>query len=108
MRAQILYLGKFWLFTYEPKCCKPIRLQDSVEKKSMNQLIFGMQINIQEKHSVTFFVISIVRAQILYLGKFWLFTYEPKCCKPIRLQDSVEKKSMNQLIFGMQINIQET
>ena len=53
-------------------------------------------------------IISFVRAQILYLGRFWLFTYEPKCCKPIRLQDSVEKKSMNQLIFGMQINIQET
>ena len=47
---------------------------------------------------------------ILCLAKFWFSNYGPKCCQPIKLQDSLEcnisrKRWMMKCIFGMQINI---
>ena len=47
---------------------------------------------------------------IPYLVKFWVSSYGPKCCQPIKLQDSLKcnisrKKWMMKCIFGMKINI---
>ena len=46
-----------------------------------------------------------------YLAKFWFSGYWPRCCQPIKLQDSLKcnisrKKWMMKLIFGMQIYIE--
>ena len=46
---------------------------------------------------------------ITYLAKFWFSSYEPKCCWPIELQDSLNcnisrKKWIMKFIFGMQRN----
>ena len=46
-----------------------------------------------------------------YLAKFWFSGYWPRCCQPIKLQDSLKcnisrKKWMMKFIFGMQINIE--
>ena len=46
-----------------------------------------------------------------YLAQFWVSTYEPKCCRPTKLQDSlkcniVRKKLIMKFIFCMQINIE--
>ena len=46
-----------------------------------------------------------------YLTKFWVSSYGPKCCRPIKLQDSlkcniVRKKRIMKFIFCMQINIE--
>ena len=46
-----------------------------------------------------------------HLAKFWLSSYGPKCCQPIKLQDSLKyiisiKKWMMKFLFGMQINIE--
>ena len=43
--------------------------------------------------------------------KLWVSSYEPKCCQPIKLQDSLKcnisrKKWMMKFIFGIQINIE--
>ena len=48
---------------------------------------------------------------IPYLGEFWFSSYGRKCCKPIKLQDSLKcnmsrKKLMMKFIFGMQMNIE--
>ena len=45
-----------------------------------------------------------------YLAKFWVWSYEPKCCQPIKLQDSLKcnilrKKWMMKFVFCMQIYI---
>ena len=46
-----------------------------------------------------------------YLAIFWFSSYGPKCCQPIKLQDSLKyiisiKKWMMKFLFGMQINIE--
>ena len=46
-----------------------------------------------------------------YLAELWSSSYGPKCCQPIKLQDSLKcnisrKKWMMKRIFGMQINIE--
>ena len=48
---------------------------------------------------------------IPYLVKFWFSSNGPKCCQPIKLQDSLKcnilrKKWMMKFIFHMQINIE--
>ena len=48
---------------------------------------------------------------IPYLKKFWYSSYGPKCCQPIKLQDSLKcnisrRKWIIKFIFGMQINIE--
>ena len=48
---------------------------------------------------------------ITYLAKFWILSYGPKCCWPIKFQDSLKwnisrKKWMMKFIFGMQINVE--
>ena len=42
---------------------------------------------------------------------FWFSSYGPKCCQPIKLQDSLKysisrKKGIMKFVFGMQINIE--
>ena len=44
------------------------------------------------------------------LAKFWFSSYGPKCCQPVKLQDSLKcnisrKKWMVKCIFGLQINM---
>ena len=50
------YLVKFWVSSYWPKHCQPIKLHDSLKcniswKKWMMNFIFGMQIKIEVHHS---------------------------------------------------------
>ena len=46
------------------------------------------------------------------VGKFWVSSYGPKCCQPIKLQDSLKcniirkKRMMKFIFFCMQINIE--
>ena len=45
------------------------------------------------------------------MGKFWVSSYGPKCCQPIKLQGSlkcniVRKKCMMKFIFCIQINVE--
>ena len=52
----------------------------------------------------------IFHHQSHYLAKFCFFSYGPKCCQPIKLQDSWKcnisrKKGMMKFIFVIQINI---
>ena len=56
-------------------------------------------------------IFIVISPQIPYLAKFWFLSYGPKCCWPIKLQDSLKcsisrKKWMMKFIFGMQINIE--
>ena len=46
---------------------------------------------------------------VSYLVKFWVPSYEPKCCQPIKWQDYLKcnisrKKGMMKCTFGMKIN----
>ena len=48
---------------------------------------------------------------IPYLAKFWFLSYEPKCCQPVKLQDSWKcnisrKEWMMKFIYGMQIKME--
>ena len=56
-------------------------------------------------------IVVDISPPILYLAKFWFLSYGPKCCQPIKLQDSLKcniskKKWMTKFIFSMQINIE--
>ena len=56
-------------------------------------------------------IVIVISPQILYLAEFWFLSYWPKCCQPIKLQDSLKcnisrKKWMMNVVFGMQINIE--
>ena len=47
---------------------------------------------------------------IPYQAKFWFSSYGPKCCQPVKLQDSLKsnisrKKRMMKFDFGLQLNI---
>ena len=64
------YLAKFWVSSYGPNCCQPIKLQYSlkcniVRKKWMIKSIFCMQINIEVfcKVIVSFWVCVARQAQ---------------------------------------------
>ena len=55
-------------------------------------------------------IVIDISSPILYLAKFCFSSYGPKCCQPIKLQDSLKcnisrKKWMMKCIFCMQINI---
>ena len=55
------------------------------------------------------FIIGI-SPPIPYPTKFWFSSYRPKCCWPVKLQDSLKcyisrKKWMIKFIFGTQINM---
>ena len=73
----VLYLVKFWFLSYGPKCCQPIKLQDSLKcnifrKKWMTKFIFGRSINIQlfYKLILSFWVCVIRHAQSTQFKKF--------------------------------------
>ena len=56
-------------------------------------------------------IVIDISSQVLYLVKFWSSSYGPKCCWPIKFQDSLKcnnsgKKGMTKSVFGMQINIE--
>ena len=55
-------------------------------------------------------IVIDISLPIPYLVKFWVSSYGPKCCQPIKLQDSLKcnvsrKKWMMKCIFRMKINI---
>ena len=55
-------------------------------------------------------VVIDISSPVPYLAKLWFSSCGPKCCWPIKLQDSPKcnvsrKKGMMKLIFSMQINI---
>ena len=55
-------------------------------------------------------IVVDISPPIPYLAKFWFSSYGPKCCQPIKLQDSLKcnisrKKWMMKFVFCIQINI---
>ena len=55
-------------------------------------------------------IVVDISPPIPYLTKFWFSIYGPKCCQPVKLQDSLKcnisrKKWMMKFVSGMQINI---
>ena len=73
----IPYLAKSYFSSYGPKCCQPIKLQDSLKcnisrKKWMMKFIFGMQINIEVFYRLilSFWVCVTKRAQRTQNKKF--------------------------------------
>ena len=55
-------------------------------------------------------IVVDISPRIPYLAKFWFPSYSPKCCQPIKLQDSLKcnisgKKWMMKFTFGIQINM---
>ena len=75
----ITYLVKFWFSSYGPKCCWPIKLQDSLKcnmskKKWMMKFIFGLKRNnkIFCKVILSFWVCAARHAQTT---KNWKFAY---------------------------------
>ena len=58
-----------------------------------------------------FSLVFDVSPPILHLAKFWFSSCGPKCCQPIKLQDSLKcnisrKKWVMKFIFGMEISIE--
>ena len=52
----------------------------------------------------------LISPAVPHLAKFWLSSYRPKCCQPIKLQGSLKYNISRQnwlmkFIFGRQINI---
>ena len=94
----MLCLVKFWVLSYGPKCCQPIKLQDSLthnisRKKWMMKCIFGMQINIEVFHKL--------------ILSFWLcVTRHPQSTqnKFAYLWNISSKAWEMKLIFCLQIN----
>ena len=35
-------------------------------------------------------IVVDISAPIPYLAKFWFLSYEPECCQPVKLQDSLK------------------
>ena len=73
----IPYLAKFWFSSYGPKCCQPIKLQDSLKcnisrKKWMMKFVFCIQINIKVlyKFMRSFWVCATRHAQSTQNKKF--------------------------------------
>ena len=70
------YLAKFWISSYGPKCCQPIKLQDSLKcntlrKKWMMEFIFFMQINIEVFYKfILIFWVSVSRHAQITQNKF--------------------------------------
>ena len=77
----IPYLAKFLFLSYGPKCCWPIKLQDSLKsnnsrKKWMMKFVFGMLINIEVfyKLVLSFWVCIAKHAQSTENKKFAYFS----------------------------------
>ena len=93
------YLVKYWISRYEPKCCQPIKFQDSLNcnilrKKWMMKFIFCMQINIEVFYKLILsFWVSVTRHAQSTQNKF-----EYLCNISI-------KAWRMKLIFCVQINI---
>ena len=92
------YLAKFWVWSYEPKCCQPIKLQDSLKcnilrKKWMMKFNFCIQINIEVVYKfILSFWVSVIRYAKSTQNKFtylWNISIIPSGMK---------------LIFCLQIN----
>ena len=73
----IPYLTKFWFSIYGPKCCQPVKLQDSLKcnisrKKWMMKFVSGMQINIKVfyKLILSFWLCLTRHAQLTQNKKF--------------------------------------
>ena len=85
----IPYLAKFWFLSYGPKCCQPIKLQNSLKcniskKKWMMKCIFGMQINIEifYKLILSFWVCATRHVQNTQNKKFgYLCNISRKACE---------------------------
>ena len=96
----IPYLVKLWFSIYEPKCCQPIKLQDSLKcnisrKKWMIKFIFGLQIHIEVcyKLILSVWVCVIRHAQSTQNEKFAYLC-------------NISRKAWEmKLIFGLQINM---
>ena len=55
-------------------------------------------------------IVTDISPPIRYLAKFCFLSYGPKCCQPIKLQESLKciilkKKEMMKFILGIHINI---
>ena len=75
----IPYLSKFWFSSYEPECCWPVKLQDSLEcnisrKKWKMKFTFGMQVNMEAfiKSILSFWVCVARYVQNTHHKKFSL------------------------------------
>ena len=93
------YLAKFWVSSYERKCCQSIKLQDSLNcntfrKKWMMKFIFCMQINIAVFYKLKIpFWVSLTRHTQSIQNKF------------AHLCNIFIKAWGMKLIFSLQINI---
>ena len=96
----MLYLAEFWFSSYGPKCCQPIKLQDSLKcnisrKNWMIKFIFGLQIHIEVcyKLILSVWVCVIRHAQSTQNEKFAYLC-------------NISRKAWEmKLIFGLQINM---
>ena len=76
--APIPCLAKLWFSNYGPKCCQPIKLQDSLRcnisrKKWMMNYIFGKQTNLSST-SWYYHIVCVTRhAQSIQNNKFSIF-----------------------------------
>ena len=93
------YLAKFWFSNCEPKCCRPIRLQDFLKynisrKKWTMKFIFGMRINIEVfyKLIISFWVCAARHGPSTQSNKF------------VYLGKITRKTRGKKLIFCLQIN----
>ena len=85
------YLAKFWFSSYEPKCCQPIKLQNSLKS------------NISRKK----WMINVISSTSLILS-FWVcvirHTQNIKSKKFAYLCNVLRKACWMKLIFCVQIN----
>ena len=47
-------------------------------------------------------VVDDISPPIPYLAKFWFWSYRPKCCQPVKLQDSLKfylKEEVNDKVY---------
>ena len=56
-------------------------------------------------------IVIEISSPVLHMAKFWFWSYGPKCCWPIKLQNSLKcnisrKKWLTKCIFDRQINIE--
>ena len=93
-----LYLAKFWVSDYGPKCCQPINLLDSLNcnilrKKTIIKFVVWMQINIEVfyKMILSFWVI-VTRHAKSTLNNFISLQY-------------LHKSMGDEVDFCLQINI---
>ena len=95
------YLAKFWVSSYGPKCCQPVKLQDCLNcnilrKKWMRSLFFvSIEVNIKVFYKlIPSFWMSVTRHNQITQSKFsYLCNISPKAWGM-------------KLMFCLQINIQ--